>query len=162
MILGVDPGKDGAAVLLDPSVLGGRYVAHVRTADLVGEGWHRGGGVAVAAWLREAHGRWPIRVAVLELFAGRSGEGRGGLMTVGVGWGTWYGALLALGIEVRTPSSAGWARTMFAGVQGEGKERAVTLARMRWPDLPLMRGRETKPRDGIADAACLAGWGVGL
>lgn len=157
MILGIDPGKAGAAVLLDRDR---RVVNNVRTADLVGDGWHKGGAVALAAWLRSAHAEWRLQGAVLELYAGRPGEGRGGLMTLGVGWGVWYGALLGLGVEVRTPASASWTRRIFDGVQGEGKERAVALARMRLPDLDLTRGRERKPHDGTADAGCLALWGL--
>lgn len=153
--LGIDPGRDGAAVLLDD----GRVLVAQRTSAITGgEKWHEGGAVAVATWLRSVHAEHRIGIAALELYAGRPGEGRGSALTVGVGWGVWYGALLGLGVEVRTPSSAAWTREMFAGVQGEGKGRSVALCRMRLPDLDLTPGRTRKAHDGLADAGCLAVW----
>ena len=154
-ILGVDPGKDGALVLLD----GKCVVAFTRTRDLLGSAKWEAGYRGCTDWLRSQHAATPIRLAVLELFAGRPAQGAGSAMTTGVGWGLWIGALAGLGIPVLTPSSASWTRTMFEGVAGEGKERGIGVALAHLPDLELRRGKERKDHDGIADAGCLALWG---
>lgn len=153
-VLGVDPGKDGAAVVLD-----GRLVlAAVRTRDLIGKAdWHAGYG-ALASWLRTAHAQHRIGLAVLELHAGRPGEGGGSARTIGVGWGLWLGLLAALEIPLITPASSRWTRALLADVGGEGKERALAVARTL--DLELRRGRERNEHDGLADAACLAMYGA--
>lgn len=154
MILGIDPGKDGALVLLD----GGRLAFALRASDVTSGKWETSA-EAMASILRTVHTEHRIRGAVLELHAGRPGEGGGSARTVGVGWGLWRGVLAALEIETRTPSSAMWARDLFRGVPGEGKERAAAVARGAVPDLDLRPGRCKKDHDGLADAACLALWG---
>jgi hypothetical protein len=156
-VLGIDPGKDGAAVLLvgecdsmtlllDPVVGGKRWEAvHAE----------------VSGWLRATHRTYPIDVAILELHAGRPGEGAGSARTIGVGWGLWLGALSALGIHVVMPTSQKWTKAMLDDLAGEGKDRAVALCRARMPWLDLTPGRRRKPHTGIADAACLALYGRG-
>lgn len=154
MILGIDPGKDGALVLLD----GGRLAFAARTSEIASGRWETSAD-AMADVLRAVHAEHRIRGAVLELHAGRPGEGGGSARTVGVGWGLWRGTLAALKIETRTPASAAWTRDLFRGVPGEGKERAASVARGAVPDLDLRPGRCKKDHDGLADAACLALWG---
>ena len=155
-ILGIDPGKDGALVLLR----GREVLAATRTRDLIGAAKWQAAHARATGWLRSAHAEHWIDLAVLELYGGRSGEGRGSLLTVGVGWGMWLGAVSALGIPVRTPASASWTADMFRGIAGEGKELSVSRASQELPDLVLMPGRTRKPHDGLADAACLAMWGA--
>jgi hypothetical protein len=155
-ILGIDPGKDGAAVLLD----GRTVLAAVRTSELIGPAKWQAAHAQVTAWLRSAHAEHRIGLAVLELYGGRAGEGRGSMLTIGVGWGLWLGALSALEIPVQTPASASWTRDLFRGVAGDGKERGVLVASGMVPDLDLTPGRVRKPHTGLADAACLALWGA--
>ena len=155
-ILGIDPGKDGALVLLR----GREVLAAVRTSELIGTAKWQAAHPLATGWLRSAHAAHRIDLAVLELAAGRPGEGRGSALTTGIGWGLWLGAVSALGIPVRTPASASWTAAMFKGIAGEGKERSVSLAMQELPDLDLMPGpRMWRPHDGLADAACLAMWG---
>lgn len=158
MILGIDPGKDGAAVLLD----GRRVVAQVRTADLLGKASWQAGYAGVTGWLRSVHAEHRVQLGVLELYAGRGGEGGGSMLTIGVGWGLWLGALAALEIPARTPSAAAWTRDLFVGVAGQGKERSIAVCRGELPDLVLVPPRARKPHDGLADAGCLALWGATL
>ena len=157
-ILGIDPGKDGALVLLR----GREVLAAVRTSELIGSTKWQAAHARATSWIRSAHAEHRIDLAVLELYGGRSGEGRGSLLTVGVGWGMWLGAVSALGIPVRTPASVSWTADLFRGVAGEGTERAVAVAMQEVPDLDLMPGRARRPHDGLADAACLALWGERL
>lgn len=154
-ILGADPGKDGAFVLIsaDRAVL-----AHARIADLIGKLPWASAGPAVAEWVREQHATHRIDRAVLELYAGRPNQS--GSLTIGAGWGLIYGVLCGLEIPTRTPTSAVVAKAMFAGVAGEGKARGIALAMSDLPDLPLLRGRERNRHDGTADAGVLALYGL--
>jgi hypothetical protein len=155
--LGLDPGKDGAIVLLD----GASVVAQVRIATLLrGARWHAAH-PAVTGWIRSAVVEHHPEVAALELYAGRPGEGRGSMLTVGVGWGLCLGALSALGVPVLTPTSATWTRDLLRGVAGEGKQRAICWASQAFFGLDLTPGRVATPHSGLADAACLARWAQG-
>ena len=155
IVLGADPGKKGAIVLLD----GRRVVAVERIADIVGTATWQASHAALCGRLRSLHAEHRVGLAVVELFAGRPGQGAGSAMTIGVGWGILVGCLSGLGIPVLTPSSASWTRTMFEGVSGEGKERGIGVALAHLPDLELRRGKERNNHDGVADAGCLALWG---
>lgn len=155
IVLGCDPGKAGALVVLD----GRRVVASVKTADLIGKAKWQAAHGGLSEWIRSQHAEHKIGLAVVELFAGRPGEGRGSAMTIGVGWGIVVGILSGLGIPVLTPTSASWTRDLFAGVAGEGKERSIAVARSMLPDLELVGPRCRVPHDGLADAGCLSLWG---
>jgi hypothetical protein len=153
--LGIDPGKDGALVLLD----GRRPLASALLADLVGTARWEARADVVAGWIRSVHATYRIDRAVMELYAGRAGQGRGSMLTIGVGWGLLRGVCGGLGIPVRVASSARWQADLLNGLPGEGKDRAIAYALQEVPDLDLMPGRRRKPHDGLADAACLAVWG---
>lgn len=157
-ILGIDPGKDGAAVLIE----GRTVLAQARTADILGGASWQAGHPLVSGFVRGLHAMHRIDLAVLELYAGRAGQGRGSMLTIGVGWGLWLGVLSGLGISVRTPRSASVSSALFKGIAGEGKERGIAFASQELPDLDLMPGRCRKPHDGLADAGCLAVWGERL
>jgi hypothetical protein len=156
-VLGLDPGKAGAAVLLV-----GDDHAVLEFAPIVGGKKWEAVHPQLVGWLRTMHATYRIDLAVLELHAGRPKEGGGSARACGIGWGMWLGALSGLGIEVRTPTSARWQAIMLADLAGEGKDRAISLCQQRLPAIDLCTGptgRKRKPADGIADAACLALFG---
>ena len=154
-VLGIDPGKAGAAVLL----VGKEDHAVLAADDVVkGARWeavHQ----QVTGWLRSMHASYPIDLAVLELHAGRPGEGAVSARTIGIGWGLWLGALSGLGIHTIMPTAARWTGVMLADLPGEGKERSIALCSAQLPHINLLPGRRRRPHDGIADAACLALYG---
>lgn len=154
-ILGIDPGKTGGFVLLD----GRAILAQRRTADVIGDAKWQAAHSQVSAYLRSLHAEHRIGLAVLELYAVRAGEGRGGGATTGVGWGLILGVLSALEIPVITPASSAWTRTMLRDIAGEGKDRAVSLVGTALPDLDLKPGRCRTPQSGLADAGALALYG---
>ena len=154
-ILGIDPGKDGAAVL----VRDGSHVHGVLTSELLcGQSWEAGH-VEVSNWLRRVHATWSLDLVVLERLGGRPGEGATSARTMGTGWGLWLGCVSALGVPVIFPTPQRWQRAMLADLAGETKERSVAWCRQYLPDLDLTPGRRRKAHDGLADAACLAVYG---
>lgn len=78
----------------------------------------------------------------------------------GRGFGIWLGILGALEIPYRTVRPSQWTKRIFSGLPGKGKERSVQFARRMFPALELVPPGCRKPRDGRADAACLAYYGV--
>lgn len=155
IVIGIDPGKDGAGVRLetDGSAL---VVSVVRWRDVLGKrDWTEAGPQVADAVAELARG---ATLVALERDAGRPGEGATSARTIGRGWGLLYGVLLAHGHEVRVPTAASWQRDVFAGCPGEGKDRAIWLAASA--GVELRRGRERTDHDGIADAYCLARWAL--
>jgi len=154
-VLGIDPGKDGAAVLVrddgsTSSLLLAEIVSGRRWEAIHPE---------VTGWLRVQVQHWTIQRAVLELHGGRPGEGAASARTIGIGWGLWLGALSMLQIPVIMPTPQRWQRALLGDLAGETKERSVAYARQHLPGLELMPGRRRKPHDGLADAGCLALYG---
>lgn len=156
IVLGIDPGKKGALVLLD----GPEVVYQSRTADLLVER-DQGGTLYVPERIAEelAHCRGlGCRLAVLERTWPRPGEASSASHALGVGWGLWRGALAASGYAVIEPTPAAWTAMLLRDLPGEGKARAILYA-SQCRSLELRRGRERKAHDGLADAYCLADYG---
>jgi len=165
LVVGIDPGKTGAAVALD---LHGRPIEWI-AADHPDEGYIVKGAKArhyvptcMALWLAELIGDGPassrIVLAVVEKQSARPGEGRSSILTLGYGYGLWIGVLAALKIPYRIVPPATWTRSVFGSMPrgSDKKARGVLTAQAQIPDLPLTWGRKTKPHTGLSDAACLA------
>ena len=154
-VLGIDPGKDGAAVLLHHDGL----VHGLLVAEVVGTKRWEAVHTELTRWLREIHGTWHIDRAVLELHAGRPGEGAASARTIGIGWGLWLGALSALRVPVILPTPQRWQKALLADLAGDPKDRSIAYCSQHLPNLDLTPGRRRKPHDGLADAGCLAMYG---
>ena len=165
LVIGIDPGKTGAAVALD---LDGRPIEWI-AADHPSEGYVVKGSKArhyvpscMALWLADLIGgevaSSRIRLAVIEKQSTRPIEGRTSCLTTGIGFGLWVGILAALRVPYQIVPPATWTRGVFgsAPASGERKARAILTARARLPELELTWGRKTKAHDGIADAGCMA------
>ena len=154
-ILGIDPGLDGALVVLQQTPIGWRCVAQYLTADLCPDGYvPEQMDTAVSTIIMEHR---PI-VAVLERVSSRPGEGVSSAFKFGVGWGLWRGILAGRIGHVLEPTPAKWTRVVLRDIPGEGKARAISRA-AQLPGLDLTPGRRRKAHDGLADAACLALYG---
>jgi crossover junction endodeoxyribonuclease RuvC len=161
LVVGVDPGVTGALVALDADASPVEWWA----ADDPSGGYVHAGELdagAVAGWLAElrAEDRAILR-AVVERQQARPGEGRSTLLGTGRRWGQLLGVLAALRVPVVQVPPATWrGRVLGKAAAGQGKAAAVAFARARVPDLPLTLGKRRKPHDGLADAACLALYGL--
>ena len=150
-VLGIDPGLDGALVV----VRNGRVVAQCCTRDLCPDGY-----VAerMDALVSEWCGLHLVDVAVLERVNARPGEGVSSSFKFGFGYGLWRGILAGRVQTVIEPTPQAWQRVVLRDIPGEGKARAVARA-AQVAGLDLMPGRRRKPHDGLADATCLAIYG---
>ena len=154
VVIGIDPGKSGALVALDES----GTVHAAATADR----WViKGPGNTyvprtMAEWLTMV----PCDLVVIEAQQARPAQGRSSILTTGIGLGLWLGIAATLELPYLLVSPAKWSRAVLAGQPGTGKDRAVAVARARVPTLDLTPGRRRKAHDGLADAACLALFGL--
>ena len=153
-VLGIDPGKDGAAVVLRPAGVHGVLAAEL----LCGQSWEAAHS-EVTRWVRQVHATWTLDLVVLERVGGRPGEGATSARTMGIGWGLWLGAVSTLGVPVLFPTPQRWQKALLSDLAGDTKARSVAWCRAHLPDLDLTPGRRRVPHDGLADAACLAVYG---
>jgi hypothetical protein len=101
-------------------------------------------------------------VVALERAGARPGEGRGSIATYLQGYGEIRGALRALSISMLDVAPQTWKKLIFTGrakgkTKAEQKAAAVAYVRQRYPDANLLpTPRHKVPKDGIAEAICLA------
>ena len=172
IVLGIDPGKDGALVLLRRSG-GGVCVLGTELTDRLlvpCEVKRKGGKVgkrrdylpgSMLAYIREQRETWGEFSAVLETASIRPGEGGVGALTTGIGWGLWRMALQACDVSTVTPAASSWTSAILRDAPGaDSKARAIHVASARVPGLRLIPERCRVPHNGLADAACLALYGL--
>ena len=170
LVLGIDPGKTGAAVALD---MDGRPVEWI-AANHPTDGFVVKGAKShyvpscMALWIDDLIGdHLPserIRLAVIEKQTARPIEGRTSCLTNGFGYGLWVGILAAMGVPYQIVSPSVWTKDVFGAAPktAERKARAILTARARIPELELTWGKKTKAHDGLADAGCIALHGLAL
>jgi len=154
LYLGIDPGKQGAAVLLrgDGSLVSATKLPILgKDLDL-----H-----ALSAWLEAICMGEGCTVdslsGVLEALGSRPAPKMGATsaITMGRNWGRLEGLLCGLGLRYDIVHPKRWQQEVCPG-SGDPKPRSISAARRLLPSLDLTPGRKTKPDDNIADAACLA------
>lgn len=150
-VLGIDPGRDGALVVLDETgCLYQRLTAEICPLDYLPE--------AMAGAVRDAQVLGVTR-AVLELPFVQPGRSISQGLLIGTGWGLWRGILAALHIETLEVRPRTWQGAILKGSALEGKARAIARA-TSIPRLHLSPGKKRVPHSGLADAACLALYGL--
>lgn len=169
--LGIDPGKSGGLVMIERTPL---HVLEARRMEDLLYRVKRGRTDYLRRDILELLVAWNPDVIVLERQQPmvRKGvkEGMTASFATGFGFGVLAMACTAFNYirgetnadryaELIDVQPATWTRTMFRGVRGEGKHRAVIVAMERLPNLELRPGNCRKPHQGLADAACLALYG---
>jgi len=160
--IGIDPGKDGALVAVDDD---GQPIASFLAAESFTVKVTKGGKknyleadmAAAIGWLQVEYG---IRRAVLEKQQARPGQGSTSMFQTGMGYGLWRGILGALKIPTVIVHPKTWQKGVLRDAPGDGKGRAIMVCRQRMPALDLTPGRRKKPHDGLADAGCMALFGL--
>ena len=162
VVVGIDPGKDGALVAI-------HFDGKIRRVELtkeqftipIGKGSRREyDAAAMGNCLVELHAVYGIDLVVIEKQQAMPGQGSTSMFSIGMGYGLWLGAIATLGIPVQIVHPRTWQKRILRDVPGEGKGRAVLLCKQRHPELDLTPGKKRKPHDGIADAACMSLFGL--
>jgi hypothetical protein len=154
LYLGIDPGKQGAAVLLrgDGSIAGVTKLPHTgKDLDVR----------TLCAWLESAcweEGCTTDNIyAVVEALGARPSPkmGAGSAITMGKNWGRLDGFLMGLGCRYDVVQPRRWQAEVCPG-GGDPKPRSIAACRRLFPTLDLTPGRKVKPDDNIADAGLIA------
>jgi crossover junction endodeoxyribonuclease RuvC len=117
--------------------------------------------VAAMAGVLSTYRPGDVSLVVLEQSQAMPGQGVTSMFTVGVGFGLWWGIVATLGLPLEFVRPCVWVRAILKGQPGEGKARALGYVARRFPGAELTPPRCRAPRDGRADALCLAVWGMG-
>ena len=154
LYLGIDPGKQGAAVLLrgNGSLASSRKLPHVgKDLDLSTLTW----------WLELECVEEGCTVdsvsVVIEALGSRPSPkmGAASAITMGKNWGRLDGWLSGLGCRYDIVQPKRWQKEVCPGGD-DPKARSISACRRFLPELDLTPGRKKKPDDGLADAACIA------
>ncbi|MDR1048749.1 MAG: hypothetical protein LBL51_03250 [Synergistaceae bacterium] len=160
LFIGIDPGLSGAVAVVDEKL----QILGLEDTPVVRAGGKTQYNVAeMAALIR----RFVLMgddvgnvLAVLEAQQGLPGQGVTSTFHTGYGYGLWCGILGTMELPYRTVRPSVWTRKVLAGSPGEGKARSIAFTLKMFPAAELIPPGCRKPRDGRADAACLAYWGM--
>lgn len=141
--MGIDPGKTGAI-----AVIGSDGFAQV---------WDYPGELAEAGvLLRSICIQCSISLCAVEKVGTMPKQGIVSAFTFGMNFGGWLMTLGALGTPHVTVTPRTWQKECLDSGTGETKERSLSVARRRFPDIDLSK----KKHDGRADALHLARWAM--
>ncbi len=159
--LGIDPGKDGAVVVLVRNLSIVQVAAVRLTKDLLA-GVHGGYTPEIMDGLiEELCGEHLVEIGVIERASVRPKEGAVGALTTGIGWGFWRMALAGRAKRTIVPTPQAWQKATLADIPGGDDSKARSVARAaQIVGINLTPGRRRVPHTGIADAACMALYGL--
>jgi crossover junction endodeoxyribonuclease RuvC len=155
--IGIDPGIKGAVAAIDAQTL---EVIEILDTPAVTSGGERLYDISEMAAIIRRVSLLGAAVVTLECAQAMPGQGVTSTFSTGRGFGIWEGILGALDVPYRTVRPIVWTKRVLAGVSGEGKERSIRFALRMFPGCELTPEGSRKPRDGRADALCLAYYGT--
>ena len=161
IVVGIDPGKRGAIVVLDHE--------HWNVVEMMPD---RGDGLVDIDRVYSTFWAWNPDAISIERPQVRPKEGRVSISTNFEQYGRLLGAAEAYKaqcarlhdsreVHVRTPAPKVWQKIIPAMIQGHTpKERSIKFVSEFMPEIQLIPPGKRVPQDGIADAACIAGWAL--
>lgn len=148
-VLGIDPGLGGALALLSSE---SGFVAACPMPLVGGELDYP----AIADFLRD----FDPDLVVMERVHSHPKQGVASTFKFGEGFGGIRGVCGALGFRLELALPTTWKAAVLAGT-AKDKAAAVAYVRRAFPDAPLfVSARSRVPHTGIADALCLAAYGL--
>lgn len=145
---GIDPGKDGALVLV---ITGPEGVVQELRVFLAKNSYCRNGSYDFMAMRRCLEFSGTLRGVVVENQHAMPAQGRTSCVTIGYGWGLWIGIVGTLGVPLRQMSAQQWQKLVCAGYPGKAKERSALACRSLLPKFS-----DVLKHDGAIDAALMA------
>jgi crossover junction endodeoxyribonuclease RuvC len=95
---------------------------------------------------------------VIEKVHSMPGQGVRSMFAFGYGLGIVVGVAEGLTIPVRWVTPQAWKKLILAGT-AKDKNSAITFARQAYPEVNLVPGKARTPKDGLAEALCIAEYG---
>ena len=152
MIIGIDPGVDGAIAVLDDDFT--YYSVWDMPTMALSKNKRQVNGAELAEMLKRRESL-PHLVAYVERVGSMPHQGVASMFNFGVSYGVVLGVLATLSIPMVLITPGVWKKR--AGLTGKPKEMARTLAQQLYPQAPLGRKRDI----GRADALLIARFGGG-
>lgn len=154
IICGIDPGKKGAAVVLNSNDNQGYFIKLEYNKS----------GVIKYAKLEDLIVQNKVDKIVLEKVNGRGGWAAGSNFNYGLGYGQILLTLTKIGIPwvLKTPQQ--WQKKMHVGADSklDAKQKSLQVYERLFPTLPVPLGpRGGAPHDGVIDALLIASYGLG-
>lgn len=147
MILGIDPGLKGGWAALDP------LDQAAGPMPLAGDLYD------CAAFIDIAEHVGTPRLVVIERVGAMPKQGLSSTFKFGRGFGQLIGMCQALRWPFILVTPQAWKAKVLAGT-GHDKEAAIAFCRSRYPGVPLVQPGCRVAHDGVADAVCLAHYGL--
>lgn len=156
IVVGIDPGKRGGLSMIDTrpheTPEGWACIAYVNLGVIMPNSPE-----LVANWLNSLPQR--PDVAYIENVHAMPGQGVTSMFNFGKGFGEILGVCAALDICVELVSPQKWKRAVLSGT-AKDKAAAIEFVQREYPMINLVPGRCRVPQDGIADAVCIAHYGM--
>jgi hypothetical protein len=157
IIIGVDVGLHGAAVAIDEKY----QVIEWMDTPLIGKKFYNITAVRNFLEVFAINRDEPLIYVWIEAASVRPAQSAQSGLSTGLGYGIWQGLCAGLGLRYTAVRPQEWMRIMLKGMpKSEGKARATLQASRMFPSgLPLTGPRGGK-KDGRADAALIAAYGL--
>jgi len=155
IIIGIDPGKKGGIAVYQDN----KWEVHMM--PLSGKDINE---KALDEIFFDIYGRMSgndqkTAMAYLEKVHAMPGQGVTSMFTFGMGYGILRGILTANWIPYQLVTPQAWKKVVLAGLSKEKTESCNYVLR-KYPEIELMPGRKRVPDLGIADAVCIAEYGI--
>jgi crossover junction endodeoxyribonuclease RuvC len=151
--IGIDPGIGGAIAAVNAQTLEVLEVVDTPAITSVGKKLYDISGMASVIRHMSLFGD---AVITLEQAQAMPGQGVSSTFATGRGFGIWEGILGALDAPYGVVRPIAWTKRVLTGMPGNGKERSIRFALQMFPGCELTPKGSRKPKDGRADALCLA------
>ena len=150
-VIGIDPGKSGgvAGIPGADSEWAPAWAEEVPTCGKEIDGHE------LARKLREI----APEMVIVEKAQAMPKQGVTSMFNYGRGFGLILGVLEGLAIPYRLVTPQAWKNKVLAGTPKD-KSAAENYVRKAYPTIDLSPGKKRTPHDGMADAACIADYGI--
>ena len=148
--IGIDPGQKGGIAIL-------RYGGDLEAFPMPMAGKE----IDVSALVFRLSGvsKLENKLAIVEKVHSMPKQGVASSFKFGKLYGCILGVLGALFIPIKLVTPQAWKKEILAGTKKD-KDAAIDYVSMRYPNFSLIPVRYRKPHDGMADAICLAEYGI--
>lgn len=161
--MGIDPGQEGALVLLAP-IFGsigvitylkmpviklknnGKYKIHYDIDHII-------------SFITEIKSKYANTHVFIEEIHSAPGQGATSMFSMGFGYGLLCGIISTLKCPLTTVRPQVWKKELMAGMPADKLASCVIVGRLFPGALPLLKTPRGKPDHNIADAILIAEWG---
>lgn len=153
---GIDPGLDGALVVIGPDTI--IWKSMLMPTLRAGTGAKRVLDTRAVLQFLESitpTTEWDVVIA-LEEPSVRPKEGASRSLACGRNHGRIEGLIVARGIRYDVVRPQRWRRSLGLPLEGDPKDHSIAFCDRMLPGLVLTPGKRTKQHSGLADAGCLA------